>query len=299
LTTTADAAAAPELRDPSGGGGLIDVLRRRYLLRLLVRKEVKVRYQGTVLGMVWSYIQPMTRFMVYFVIIGVVLGLNRSVPNFSVHIVSGMVMVHFFSETFGSTTRSVVRNKSLVRKVGLPREMFPVASLLVSAVNIIPALVILFVVAVLTGWHPTWHFLPSLLLAFAVVGTWGFGIGLLFSAFNVYYRDFAKVVQVLTTMLPWTCPMIYAFEMVNERFAGHWWALEAYLANPCALAVMLSQRAIWVPTLDGTPDAGTTVTELAPHLYMRGLASVAVALLFVWFAQKAFTRLESSFAEQL
>ena len=112
--TTTQAAEAPELRDPSGGGGLIDVLRQRYLLKLLVRKEVKVRYQGSLLGMGWSYIQPLTRFFVYLVIIGVVLGLNRSVPNFPVHIVAGLVMVTYFNETFSSTTRSVIKNKSLV-----------------------------------------------------------------------------------------------------------------------------------------------------------------------------------------
>jgi len=299
MTTTADAAAAPELRDPSGRGGLVDVVRRRYLLRLLVRKEVKVRYQGTVLGMVWSYIQPMTRFVVYFVIIGIVLGMNRAVPNFAVHIVAGMVMVHFFTETFRSTTASVVKNKSLVRKVGLPREMFPVASLLVSAVNIVPALVVLFTVAVFTGWHITWHFVPSMVLAFMVVATWGFGLGLLFSAFNVYYRDFTKVVQTITTLLPWSCPMIYAFEMVNERFADYPWALQIYLANPCAQAVMLSQQAIWKPTLDGTPDAGTSVTQFPPDLYLRGVITVVIGLLFVALAQKAFSRLEASFAEQL
>src|SRR5262245_57647318 len=151
--TTTHAMPVPQLRDPAGRGGLMEVLRRRYLLRLLVRKELKVRYQGTVLGMVWSYIQPLTRFFVYFVVIGVVLGMNRAVPNFAVHIVAGMVMVHFFSETFRSTTGSVVKNQALVRKVGMPREMFPVAALLVSAVNLIPALVVLFTVAVLTGWH--------------------------------------------------------------------------------------------------------------------------------------------------
>ena len=300
MTATADAAAAaPQLRDPAGRGGLMEVLRRRYLLRLLVRKELKVRYQGTVLGMVWSYIQPLTRFFVYFVVIGVVLGMNRAVPNFAVHIVSGMVMVHFFSETFRSTTGSVVKNQALVRKVGLPREMFPVASLLVSAVNLVPALVVLFTVAVLTGWHITFHFVPSLLLGFTIVGTWGFAAGLLFSAFNVYYRDFTKVVQTITTLIPWSCPMIYAFEMVHERFAQMPWALEVYLANPCAQAVMLSQQAIWLPTLDGTPDAGSKQTMLPADLYVRGVITVLVGLLFVALAQKAFSRLESSFAEQM
>jgi ABC-2 type transport system permease protein len=299
MSTTA-AADAPQLRDPSGRGGLLDVLRRRYLLRLLTRKELKVRYQGTVLGMGWSYIQPLTRFMVYFVVIGMILGISKSVPNFAVHIVAGMVFVHFFTETFSSTTKSVVKNGALVRKVGLPREMFPVASLLVSAANIIPGVIILSIVSLLTGWHPTWHFVPSVALAFFLCGVWGFGVGLLFSAFNVYYRDFSKVVRVITSILPWSCPMIYAFEMVRDRFAGeYWWALEIYLANPVAEAAMLSQQAFWIPTVDHGPAAGTGVLELAPNIYERGLILLAVGLLFVVFAQKAFARLESSFAEQL
>ncbi len=297
--TTLEAADAPELRDPAGGGGLIDVFRQRYLLKLLVRKEVKVRYQGSLLGMGWSYIQPLTRFFVYLVVIGIVLGLNRSVPNFPVHIVAGLVMVTYFNETFGSTTRSVIKNKSLVRKVGLPREMFPVAAVLVSAVNIVPAYIVLFVVSVATGWHWTWHFVPSLLLGFLLVTVWGFGAGLLFSAFNVYYRDFGKVVQVITSILPWSTPMIYAFEMVRDQLGAHRWALEMYLANPIAEAVMLSQQALWVPTVDDPSNAESGVLDLAPHIYERGLILLAVGLAFVWFAQKTFTRLEASFAEQL
>jgi ABC-2 type transport system permease protein len=297
---TSAAAEAPQLRDPGVGGGLLEVLRRRYLLKLLVRKELKVRYQGSVLGMGWSYIQPLTRFMVYFLIIGLVLGISRRVPNFAVHIVAGVIFVHFFTETFGSTTRSVFKNKALVRKVGLPREMFPVASLLVSAVNIIPGLVVLFVVSVLTGWHPTWHFLPSLVLAFSIVAVWGFGIGLLFSAFNVYYRDFSKVVQVISSILPWSTPMIYAFDMVRDRFVGDIaWMLEVYLANPVANAVMLSQQALWLPTVDDITGPDRAALALPEDLYLRGLVLVALGLLFVAFAQKVFTRLEASFAEQL
>jgi ABC-2 type transport system permease protein len=297
--TTTDAGAAPELRDPAGGGGLLDVLRRRYLLKLLVRKEVKVRYQGTLLGIAWSYIQPAMRYFVYFVIIGIVLQLNRQIPNFPVHIVAGMVMVHFFSETFSSSTSSVVKNKALVRKVGLPREMFPVASLLVSAVNIVPAFLILFLVAVLTGWHISWDFAPSLVLAFSLVAVWGFGIGLLFSAFNVYYRDFSKVVQAVSVLIPWSTPMIYAYEMVRDQLASYPWALEIYLANPVTNAVMLSQQAMWLPTLDETALAGSAALELPPDLYQRGLVILGVGLVLVWLAQKTFTRLESSFAEQL
>ena len=297
--TATEAAEAPQLRDPAGGGGLRDVFRRRYLLRLLVRKEVKVRYQGSVLGMGWSYIQPLMRYIVYFVIIGIVLGMTRRVPNFPVHIVAGITMVHFFTESLSSTTRSVFRNKALVRKVGLPREMFPVSALLVSAYNIVPGLVILFTVAVLTGWHWTWHFVPSLLLAFLVVASWSFGIGLMFSAFNVYYRDFSKVVQVITTLLPWSTPMIYAYEMVRDQLAGAEWALQIYLANPVATAVMLSQQGLWIPTVDDVPPSQQGALDLPPHLYERGLVMLCIGLVIVAVAQKAFTRLEASFAEQM
>jgi ABC-2 type transport system permease protein len=299
MTTTA-AEEAPQFRDPAGRGGLRDVLRRRYLLRLLTRKEVKVQYQGSLLGFGWSYIQPLTRFTVYFVVIGMILGISRRVPNFAVHIVAGMVFVHFFSEALRSVTKSVVKNGALVRKVGLPREMFPVATVLVSTVNIVPGLIVLAIVSLLTGWQPTWHFVPSVVLAFLLVAVWGFGVGLLFSAFNVYYRDFSRVVQVITSVLPWSTPMIYAYDMVRDRFAGeYWWALEIYLANPVAEAVMLSQQAFWVPTLDDTAAAQTGVLDLPPNLYERGLISVAVGLLFIVLAQKVFTRLEASFAEQL
>lgn len=302
MTTTGSAPPAP-LRDPAGRGGLADVFRRRYLLRLLVRKEVKVRYQGSLLGMGWSYIQPITRFGVYFVIIGIVLAMNRRVPNFAVHIVAGMTLIHFFSETFGSTTRSVVKNKSLVRKVGLPREMFPVAATLVSAVNVIPGMVILFIVAVVTGWHPTMDLVPSALLGFSITATWAFGLGLLFSAFNVYYRDFSKVVQIVTMLLPWSTPMIYDYARVADVFAERqWWALELYLANPMTNAVMLFQQAFWIPTVDdrGLSKPGALdPLDMAPNLYERGLVILVLGVLLVWFAQKAFSRLEASFAEQL
>ncbi|MPZ60764.1 MAG: ABC transporter permease [Propionibacteriales bacterium] len=300
---TSDSVPAPSLRDPGYGGGLVDVFRHRHLLKLLVRKEIRVRYQGSVLGMGWSYIKPLARFSVYFVIIGIILGMNRAIPNFAVHIVAGMALVHFFTEAFSSTTNSVWRNRSLVRKIFLPREMFPVSALLVSAVNLVPGLVILAIVAGVTGWHPTWDVVPSFLLGFAIMATWGMALGLLLSGFNVYFRDFSKVVEVIIVLIPWSTPMIYSLDLVRNAFAGRPdWMIELYLANPLVEAVMLSQQAFWSPTVDQRDDLTASEQaslEMAPHLYERGLIIVAIGLLLLWFAQKVFTRLEASFAEQL
>jgi ABC-2 type transport system permease protein len=288
-----------ELKDPGAGGGFRDVLRHRYLLKLLVRKEVHVRYQGTLLGMAWGYVRPAMRFFVYFVVIGIVLQINRSIPNFGLHIVAGMICVQIFNEGFTTGTQSVLRNKALVRKIYLPRELFPTASIFVTVVNAAPFLVVLALAGLATGWHPTWHVLPSTVLGLVLVTTFAAAMGLLFSAFNVYFRDFSKVVEVVTMLTMWSVPMIYAYEMVRDAMADRpWWVLELYHSNPIAISGMLLQRAFWLPTVD-EEYAGDPVLDLAPDLYVRGLVLLGISLLLIVVAQRIFSRLEGNFAEQL
>jgi ABC-2 type transport system permease protein len=288
-----------ELKNPGGTGSFGELVRYRFLLRLLVRKEVQVRYQGTVLGMAWSYVKPLVRFFVYFFVIGVVLGLSREIPNYGVHIVAAMTMVHYFNEIFSSATNSVLRNKALVRKIYLPRELFPVASVFVSMVNIVPGMVVLAGAALLTGWHPEWESVPAMLLGFLLVTVFGMAVGLLFSGFNVYFRDFAKVVDVITVLVPWSVPMIYAYDMIGTRLEDYRWLLEIYLANPVAIAGMLFQRAFWVPTVDQGQVTNPAVLELAPDLFARGVILLLVSVVLVVVAQRVFGRLEGNFAEQL
>jgi len=157
-----DPGRVPEapLSPPSSNGGLLDVFRRRYLLRLLVRKEIQARYSGSFLGLFWSYVQPAVRFAVYFFVIGQILGLHDNVPYFGIHMFAGLVFVHYFTETFGAGTRAIVRNKAIVKKMPMPREMFPVASMLVSAFHVVPGLVILTVAGLLGDAVNLWTGLP-------------------------------------------------------------------------------------------------------------------------------------------
>jgi ABC-type polysaccharide/polyol phosphate export permease len=295
-------ATAPTETDPLGPlinpgriGGLGDVFRRRYLLKLLVRKELRVRYQNSPIGFAWSYIKPAVRFVMYFWIIGLLLG-PRAMENRPLHIFSGMIMVTFFSNALSAGTKSVVKNKSLVRKINLPREMFPVASIAVSVYHMIPMYVIAFVGCLITGWHPTLGAFVAGGLAFAIIMAWGLGVALLLSAMNVYFRDLSNIVDVLTTVLTWTTPMIYPFHIVKDRLAGTW-IYEVYLASPLSNAVLLNDRAIWLPTISN-PAQGAA-QELPSHLFERGLVMLSIGLVFVWVSQRVFTRLESRFAERL
>ncbi|MEV4258583.1 ABC transporter permease [Spirillospora sp. NPDC049652] len=278
------------MRPPEAGGGLEQVFRRRYLLRLLVRRELKARYKGSLLGLGWSYVRPAVHFGVYFSIVGVFLGVNKAVEDFPVYLFSGMVLVNLFTETLHACTRSVTGNAPLVRKVFLPREMFPAASLLVSLVHFLPGLGILFGVAVAYGWRPTPDGLFGAAIAFALVVSFGLGLGLICAAVNVFFRDLEQVVDILMIVITWSVPMIYPWTHVRAKAPQ--WVLDLYLANPLVSAVSLFQRAFWYP--------GTTRSFVfPPHMLDRASFALAASLLVLAFGQFLFARAQRRFAEEL
>lgn len=287
----ADAPLAP----PGDKGGLHNVFRQRYLLKLLVRKELRARYQGSFLGILWSYIQPLVRFLAYYLVIGYVFGMTRGMENFAIHIFTALVLVHYFTETFSSGTRSIVKNKRLVNKMSLPREMFPVAAMLVSAYHTVPQLLILITGSLIVGWGPEPLDFAAGLLGFSIIAVFGMALALMFSAANVFFRDFQNIVQTFTIFVMWSVPMIYSYDRITNLFHGSW-AEQVYLANPIANGVILFQQLFWVPTVG--PDAEFPAV-MPDHLYSRGLIVLAACLLLLGLAQWMFTRLEGKFAERL
>jgi len=283
----------PPLVAPSGSSGLLEVFRRRYLLKLLVRRELSARYSGSVLGMVWSYVNPLSQLFIYWFVMGKIMGMDRT-ENFAIHVFTGLLIVHFFTETFNAGTRSIVRNKALVRKMAMPREMFPVASMLVSGFNALPGVVILVLVCALNGWTPDAVGLAAALLSLLVIMSIGTALALLFSAANVFFRDFGQLVNILTNFVRFSVPMIYPFTLVSERFHGH---VDLYLANPLANAVLLFQRCFWVGTTDDV-DA-TIASHLPDHLFLRGGIALAAGLVMLVIAQLVFARLENKIPERL
>jgi ABC-2 type transport system permease protein len=294
---TVDPAWVPDapLAPPSSNGGLIDVFRRRYVLKLIVKRELSARYQGSVLGMLWSYIQPLVLFMMYYFVLGEIVGLGKRVELFAVHVFSAMVFVHYFTETFTAGTRSIVRNKAIVKKMAMPREMFPVASMLVSAYHTVPQLVILVVACTYVGWNPDSAGFAAGLLGFAIIAVFGTALALLFSAANVFARDFSNVVQTLTNFIRFSVPMVYPFTLVDDRFGAN--MVGIYLANPIAEAVLLIQRCFWSTA---TADPAATAADNFPSdLFPRGLIELGVCLVILVFAQLVFTKLENKFPERL
>src|SRR4051794_21719775 len=239
------------LQNPRQAGGLFDVFRRRYLLWLLIRKEVKVRYQGSFLGLAWSYVQPLVRFCVYYFIANLII--NHDTPNRALHIFSGMVMPQFFNTTLSAGAKAVIKNKSLVRKINMPHEMFPVASVAVSIYNMFPMYVVLVIGDFICGWNPDPMAGVAAVLAFAIAVVWGVGLAVILSAANVFIRDTSNIVDVVNTVLRWTAPVIYTYSTIEPKLAEHPWLNQLYICNPFNASVMLNNRAFWITTFPQNP----------------------------------------------
>jgi len=275
---------------PGHGAGLVDVVGRRYLLSLLVRKEVRVRYRGSVLGWLWSYVKPLTQFVVFFLALGVFLRQNAVIEAYPIYIFSGLVVINLFSEAFSNGTRSLVDNAALIKKIYLPRELFPVSSTLVALVNFLPQIVVLLVVCVVVGWRPAPIQILGIFLGAVIVLALAIGLGLFFGSINVSFRDAQNFVELIVLVATWASPVLYQISMVERVLPP--WLLYLYQINPLTAGVELMHAGFWYPTTTSTP-------ALEPGLWANGLVALAISLAILAIGQLVFRRLEGRFAQDL
>ncbi|ANG85228.1 sugar ABC transporter permease [Microbacterium aurantiacum] len=284
--------SAGEFERPGRGKGIIDVFRHRYLLTLLIRKGTATRYRNSVLGWVWSYVKPAAQFTIYYFVVGQILGLHRGVENFPIYLFSGIVVVNLFNEAFGNATSSIVDNRALVRKIYMPRELFPVAAIVIAFVHFLPQLAILLVVCLLVGWVPSVLSLLGFVCALVLVVLFALGLGLLFSGLNVRYRDAQNFVELIRMFSTWTSPVLYTWILLKETIGTNEIAFAIYNSNPLTVAVHLSHHAFW----DKTVAVGN---GLPPGFALYGTIAAIATLLLLMIGQFTFRRFERSFAQDL
>jgi ABC-type polysaccharide/polyol phosphate export systems, permease component len=269
---------------------LLDLFQRRYLLQLLVRKGTSTRYRNSALGWGWSYVKPLTQYFIYFFVMGVVLGNNRGIENFAIYLLSGIIIVNLFNEAFGNATKSIVDNKALVKKIYLPREMFPVAAVVVAFIHFLPQAAVLVIVSALVGWVPGLLELGAILLGALIVILLATGLGLIFGAVNVSFRDAQNFVEIIRMLATWFSPVLYSYDTILNVLPR--WLGELYLLNPLTSAVELFHYGFWFATTTG---------KLAPppHLLLYSLLGVGLSFGIVLIGQVVFRRFERRFAQDL
>jgi len=274
----------------SGLPTIREIWRRRELVGLLVRRELRARYKGSSLGILWSLIKPLAQLLIYYFAIGQILGAARSIPSFAIFVFIGLTAWTLATEIITSGTRAIVDNAGLVKKVTLPREIFPLAAVGGALVNLGIQFVVLLGAMIAFGQFPlSWGALwviPSL----ALIVIFCSAIAVLLAALNVYLRDIQHLVEVVLIVAFWISPIVYAYSFVSKLAPA--WLLQAYLVNPITLGVLGMQRALWV--------AGAQVPgSFPPHLGLRILVVFLISAGLLWVSHRIFQKLQGNFAQEL
>lgn len=285
------------LKAPGRGRGILDAVKNRYLLRLLVDKEIQVRYRGSVLGILWSYIKPGVQFLVFYIAMGMFLGLERGMHNYAVYLFSGMIAINFFSEGFGNGARAMVVNSALIRKIYLPRELFSLSTVFVALVHFVPQIAVMLLACVLVGWSPNLLALGSILAGMLIVMLLSYGLGLIFGVANVFFRDSENIVDMLLMVATWFSPVLYSWTMVRDTLYP--WVFNVFMINPLTVAVELFHYGFWRPTLSPA-DLALESSQVIPHLFSFWTPiALGISLLTVLIGDLLFRKFEGNFAQEL
>jgi ABC-2 type transport system permease protein len=187
------------------------LLRYRDLVWYLVARDLKVRYRRSTIGFLWTMLQPLLTMGVLAVVFSAVFRFE--IKNYPVYALSGILFWNFFSQSVVSSMNSLKTNAGLLRKLPLPKAVFPVAAVISGLVNLLLALIPLFAILIATGHplRPALFFLPvSILLAVAFT----LGAGLLLSPLAAFFSDVVELVNVLLMLGMYLTPVFYPQEII-------------------------------------------------------------------------------------
>lgn len=186
-----------------------------FLIQQLVMRDFKQKYKRSVLGMFWSFLNPLLTMSVQYVIFSTIF--RSGIDNFAVYLLCGIVCFNFFSEATTMALHAIISNAPLISKVYVPKYVFPLARVLSSSINLLLSFVPLFGIALVTGTRITW---AVLLLPYGIACLFLFclGIGLLLSTAMVFFRDTAFLWNVLTMLWMYATPIFYPASIIPASF---------------------------------------------------------------------------------
>jgi ABC-type polysaccharide/polyol phosphate export permease len=265
---------------------LRELIRYRDLIRNLVVSEVKTRYKNSVLGFVWSLLNPLAMMLVFWVVFSV-LSPNHDIENYPIFLLCGLLAWNFFAASVVSSVNSVVGNGNLIKKVYFPREVLPISAVLAQLINFLLALIVLFAALFIfrTNFSPWLWTLPFIIL---IQTCFTLGIALVLSTMQVFYRDTQLVMEVV--MLAWffLTPVFYRTAQlpVTYEIAGFDLPVQRilYVLNPMASLINVYRDLLYYGYR----------TDI--DFFIRTTATALVALGFgYWF----FTRYSDRFGEEV
>ena len=202
----------------------MDAIRRYgFLMEQLVNRDFKAKYKRSVLGILWSFLNPLLMMMVQYVVFSTLFQSN--IPNFPLYLLTGIVCFNFFNESTNMCLQSISGNAGLITKVYVPKYIYPVTRVLSSSINLMLSLIPLLLVMLITRTpiRP-----QVLLIVFGIfcLEIFCLGMGLILASLMVFFRDTQFIWGVLVTILNFATPIFYPESIIPARF------MTLYKMNP-------------------------------------------------------------------
>lgn len=257
------------------------------LLRQLVLTDFKLRYQGSVLGYIWSLLRPLALFTILYVVFAKVVGVGSAVPHFASYLLLGIVSWNFFAEITSGSIGSVVARGDLLRKISFPRYAIVLSVSFSALINLLFNLVVLSAVMAIQGvdLRPVSLLAP---LYFLAIYVFALGIGFFLSAAFVRYRDINYIWEVIMQALFYATPILYTVDLLTTKYPVF---AKIVMINPLAQMIQEIRYVIVTPTAIRTSDISS-----GPLYVLLPSALIGCTFIFSSFYFKARSKY---FAEEI
>jgi ABC-2 type transport system permease protein len=266
---------------------VVAVWRHRDVLRLLVQRDLTVKYQQSVLGYLWSLIEPLAVAATYWFVFGVLFDtrIGPDGASYLLFLVSGLFAWIWVNGVLGEATTALTAQARLITTINMPREVFPIGRVAGKFFEYLAALPVLVVIAIV--YHGKFGpYLLLLPLAVLLQMIFLVGTALLLSALNVMLRDIERFIRLVQRVLFYALPIIYPLSLVTDPNNGvPTWVTDLYQLNPL-VGIFELHHAAWVPS-EGFPPM---------HLMVTAVLGSLIMLLGGWLV---FRRLEPAVLKEL
>lgn len=262
--------------------------RNRILLRELIVTDFKLRYQGSVLGYLWSILKPLVMFSVLYVVFALILRIGKGIEHYPVYLLLGVVLWSFFSEATSQGRAAIVSNGSLIRKINFPKYIIVISATVSALINLFINLAVIFVFIFINNvpLTPIVSLLPFLILELYI---FALAVSFFLAAANVKYRDIGYLWEIFLQVAFYATPIIYPLNMVFDR--NETIAHLLLLLNPMA-QIIQDARFIMV-----NQAQTLTITNTIGAMWM--LVPAGIILTLSVYTAYFFRRKSKSFAEDI
>ena len=248
----------------------------RQMIFSLVKKDLRGRYKGSVLGFLWTFVNPLLQLCVYTIVFSVLLPTN--IDKYYLHLFVALIPWIFFSSSITVGSSSIIAQKDLVKKIYFPREVIPIAYVTSCFVNMLLCFVVIFVVIAFSGIG--FNFIALLYLPVIMIVEYLFALGMamLTSAVTVYFRDLEHILGIVTMAWMYMTPVMYSVDIIPEKYQS------LFSLNPMTPVIQAYRDILYFAKV---PELSTLASAL-----VLGVVFLAVGSL-------VFTKLKKRFAEEL